>query len=222
MPNLLGLLRPEPRNDGSAPACFSPLTARGTAHRPGRTGRAFSISSWSVARPLLVAAAGRDLVLVAIGVQAYYLYPLAHPYPFAWLLDSSWPPVEGIFTYIAIGVTPTAALLLLLNTVMRARGLRLPLQLLTGSFAVVVGAGFLLTIVVYVLRAPQVMNWGKEALAAAVHLSLAAHGGWLLSRLDRGRLAALGACTLWVAAVAVPQHPWLVVWGDSVRDWLGP
>lgn len=173
-----------------------------------------------------------DGTVVVLGVYQYFLHPLASPYPFIWLFDLlTWAPSEramGLMTFLAIGLTPTAALLLLFNSIAQAvlpQGPHPLIRLVTGAFCLVVGVGFLITLLVYLLRAPQVLDWEKEAMAAVVHLLIALRGLSLASevypRYGRSRLGlALASSLLWVAMVSIPQHPWLVVWLDSLQDWL--
>lgn len=169
-------------------------------------------------RLLLAGAVLRDLALIAIGLDAYYGHPLAG----LWFLERAQAvgadTLRGVTSFLVLGSTPAAAALLLTDSVLRPQRLRL----ITGAFVTVVGAGFLLTLLVYMLRAPHVLDWSKEAVAALVHLSIMAHGIWLLTtvRPPVARLtAALVPCVLWIALVTVPNHPWLVVWQHTWYDW---
>lgn len=181
-----------------------------------------------------------DAVIVVIGIDSYYLHPLEEPYPFIWAFDllglTPPPPAVGFMTFFAIGLTPIAALLLLFHSLARLVQLLRQAQerppwthptfrLTTGVFCLFVGAGFLTTLGVYVLRAPQVLNWNREVLASLVHLFIAGRGYRFVtqtySQCSTARLRlAVAFSALWLVAVAIPQHPWLVVWGDTLRDWL--
>jgi hypothetical protein len=139
-----------------------------------------------------------------------------------WFLDRAQAvgadALRGVTSFLVLGSTPAAAALLLTDSLFRPQKLRL----FTGAFAAVVGAGFLLTLLIYVLRAPHVLDWSKESVAALVHLSILAHGIWLLTavRPPVPRLAAaLAPCVLWIGLVTIPNHPWLVVWEHTWHDW---
>lgn len=174
-----------------------------------------------------------DATIVVIGIYQYYLQPLPQPYPFVWVFDFlGWPPsVEalGVMTFLSIGLTPAAALLLLFTSLARlvlSEGPHPLFRLAAGAFCLMVGLGFLTTLGVYVLRAPQVLQWDREVLAVAVHLLIAGRGLRLLDeaspRCNPADVKVVLALSLiWIAAVAIPQHDWLVVWGHTLRDWLG-
>lgn len=172
----------------------------------------------------------RDVALIGIGIDAYYGHPLAAAYPFSWFLERAQmagaDSLRGVTSLLALGSTPAAAALLLGDSIVRLRPAEPPqgYRLLTGAFSTVVGAGFLITLLIYVLRAPWVLDWGKESVAAAVHVSILAHGLWVIrcsgEALPRFKLgSALALSVLWVALVTLPQHPWLVVWQHTWRDW---
>lgn len=174
-----------------------------------------------------------DSVIVVIGIYQYFFHPLDGPYPFVWLFDlvGAMPPpaVAGLMTFFSVGVTPIAALSLLFHSIARLvlpDGPHPAVRLLIGTFCVVVGVGFLTTLLVYILRAPQVLDWDREFLAAMVHLLIAARGWGLIAEASPrcGRQVmtyGLAGSILWLGAVTIPQHPWLVVWGHTLRDWLG-
>lgn len=160
----------------------------------------------------------RDLALIGIGIDAYYGHPLAG----LWFLERAQAAgadaLRGVTSLLVLGSTPAAAALLLTDSLLRPQKLRL----VAGAFASVVGAGFLLTLLVYVLRAPHVLDWGKESIAAAVHLSILGHGVWVLRTIRpeaKQLVPAFALSALWIALITVPQHPWLVVWQHTWHDW---
>lgn len=168
--------------------------------------------------------AALDVVLVLMGVVQYYLSPITEPYPFGWIVEllgfRDSPQAMGVATFLTIGLTPTAALLLLAfsmaDTFLVAR-LSTAIPLLLGVFCMTVGLGFLLTLMLYTIRAPDVLNWDRELLAAAVHTLIAYRGRSLVTRAAPNysppviRLA-FATSALWLVVVAIPQHPWLVIW----------
>lgn len=173
-----------------------------------------------------------DSALVIIGIWTYYFNPLPGPYPFIWAFELVGVKPStfqtGVMTYLAVGVTPVAALLLLFHSLWRLALSGLPhpnVRLFSGVFCAAVGLSFLATILVYVLRAPDVLDWGKESVASMVHALIAARGLWLVSgvRHVTRRNASVMAWILsflWLIGVAVPQHPWLVVWMNSFQDFI--
>jgi len=174
-----------------------------------------------------------DAVLVVIGIQKYYLEPINSPYPFVVVIDlldlQPSPRLNGLLTFLAIGVTPLAALLLMfhgMSMLVLKKSTGSALRLLIGAFCTSVGFSFIATLVVYALRAPDVLDWYKEVPATFVHLLIGGRGVWLLASVYPiyGALISglwIVASTLWLIVVTVPQHPWLAVWADSVRDILG-
>ncbi|GEM_PF-6172556 len=174
-----------------------------------------------------------DAVIVAIGIQKYYLEPIDSPYPFVFITNLlSLPPspqLNGLLTFLAIGATPVAALLMLVNSMsvlVLKKGSNNTIRLAIGAFCTSVGFSFIATLVVYALRAPDVLNWYKEIPATFVHLFIAGRGLWLVADVSPlyGPVISglwIAASTLWLILVAIPQHPWLVVWVDTVRDLLG-